>query len=123
MAYQPKFARKNHRVSPFFVLLGVIVVPISLALTAVLLGKMAQSLSRPKATAQAALHSGANDMGSIMIEENVVSSAGAHNSFDAEGIQSAIREAGFIPRLRDQLYRMRKYAPQTGELATSLQDA
>ena len=54
MAYQPKFARKNHRVSPFFVLLGVIVVPISLALTAVLLGKMAQSLSRPKATAQAA---------------------------------------------------------------------
>jgi cyclic dehypoxanthinyl futalosine synthase len=76
-----------------------------------------------KATAQAALHSGANDMGSIMIEENVVSSAGAHNSFDAEGIQSAIREAGFIPRLRDQLYRMRKYAPQTGELATSLQDA
>ena len=49
-----------------------------------------------KATAQAALHSGANDMGSIMIEENVVSSAGAHNSFDAEGIQSAIREAGFI---------------------------
>ena len=53
-AYQPKFARKNHRVSPFFVLLGVIVVPISLALTAVLLGKMAHSLSRPKATAQAA---------------------------------------------------------------------
>ena len=58
-----------------------------------------------------------------MIEENVVSSAGAHNSFDAEGIQSAIREAGFIPRLRDQLYRMREYALQTGELATSLQDA
>ena len=46
MAYQPKFARKRDRVSPFFVLLGVIVVPISLALTAVLLGKMAQSLSR-----------------------------------------------------------------------------
>ena len=42
-----------------------------------------------KATAQAALHSGANDMGSIMIEENVVSSAGAHNSFDAEGIHPA----------------------------------
>lgn len=39
MAYQPKFARKKDRVSPFFVLLGVIVVPISLALTAVLLGK------------------------------------------------------------------------------------
>ena len=62
-----------------------------------------------KATAQLALHSGANDMGSIMIEENVVSSAGAHNEFDAEGIQQAIREAGFIPQLRDQLYRKRDY--------------
>ena len=60
-----------------------------------------------KQTAQVALHSGANDMGSIMIEENVVSSAGADNSFDAEGIQRAIREAGFTPRLRDQLYRYR----------------
>ena len=60
-----------------------------------------------KATAQVALHSGANDMGSIMIEENVVSSAGANNRFDAEGIQQAIREAGFTPRLRDQLYRLR----------------
>jgi len=58
-------------------------------------------------TAQMALHSGANDMGSIMIEENVVSSAGAANSFDAAGIQKAIREAGFTPRLRDQLYRYR----------------
>ena len=62
-----------------------------------------------KATAQLALHSGANDLGSIMIEENVVSSAGAHNQFDAEGIQQTIREAGFIPRLRDQLYRPREY--------------
>ena len=61
-----------------------------------------------KATAQAALHSGATDMGSIMIEENVVSSAGAHNTFDAAGIQRAIREAGFRPLLRDQLYRPRE---------------
>ena len=60
-----------------------------------------------KQTAQVALHSGANDMGSIMIEENVVSSAGADNHFDAEGIQRAIREAGFTPRLRDQLYNFR----------------
>jgi cyclic dehypoxanthinyl futalosine synthase len=60
-----------------------------------------------KPTAQMALHSGANDMGSIMIEENVVSSAGADNRFDASGIQTAIREAGFIPVLRDQLYRPR----------------
>ena len=60
-----------------------------------------------KATAQVALHSGANDMGSIMIEENVVSSAGADQRFDAEGICRAIREAGFEPRLRDQLYHYR----------------
>ncbi|MBQ9138256.1 MAG: CofH family radical SAM protein [Alistipes sp.] len=59
-----------------------------------------------KQTAQIALHSGANDFGSIMIEENVVSSAGADNHFDADGIQRAIREAGFTPRLRDQLYNL-----------------
>ena len=59
-----------------------------------------------KQTAQVALHSGANDFGSIMIEENVVSSAGANNHFDAQGIQQAIREAGFTPRLRDQLYNL-----------------
>jgi cyclic dehypoxanthinyl futalosine synthase len=59
-------------------------------------------------TAQMTLHSGANDMGSIMIEERVVSSAGAQNSFDARGIQRTIREAGFTPTLRDQLYRIRK---------------
>ena len=60
-----------------------------------------------KQTAQLALHSGANDMGSIMIEENVVSSAGANNRFDREGICRAIREAGFTPRLRNQLYEYR----------------
>ncbi len=63
------------------------------------------TVGRP--TAQIALHSGANDFGSIMIEENVVSSAGANNSFSAEGIQQAIREAGFTPRLRNQLYQYR----------------
>jgi cyclic dehypoxanthinyl futalosine synthase len=59
------------------------------------------------AVAQAALHSGANDMGSIMIEENVVSSAGADHRFDAAGIQRTIREAGFEPRLRNQRYEYR----------------
>lgn len=60
-----------------------------------------------KATAQQALHWGANDLGSIMIEENVVSSAGARNRLDANDIRTAIREAGFIPRLRDQRYNLR----------------
>jgi cyclic dehypoxanthinyl futalosine synthase len=57
-----------------------------------------------KDTAQICLHSGANDFGSIMIEENVVSSAGASNKFDAKGIQDAIRETGFEPWLRNQKY-------------------
>ncbi len=60
-----------------------------------------------QSTAQLALHAGANDMGSIMIEENVVSSAGATERLDAEGIRRAIRDAGFIPRLRDQKYNYR----------------
>jgi cyclic dehypoxanthinyl futalosine synthase len=57
-----------------------------------------------KDTAQICLHAGANDFGSIMIEENVVSSAGAAHRFDADGMENAIREAGFIPQLRNQNY-------------------
>jgi cyclic dehypoxanthinyl futalosine synthase len=61
-----------------------------------------------KETAQLCLHAGANDFGSIMIEENVVSAAGAAFRFTANGIQEAIREAGFVPQLRDQQYRFRE---------------
>ena len=57
-----------------------------------------------KQTAQICLNAGANDFGSIMIEENVVSTAGANNHFNSEQIQEAIREAGFIPRYRNQKY-------------------
>ena len=64
-------------------------------------------LTAGKHIAQIALHSGANDMGSIMIEENVVSSAGATNSLDAEEMQNAILEAGFTPWLRNQKYEAR----------------
>src|ERR1051326_8755332 len=53
---------------------------------------------------QVALRFGANDMGSIMIEENVVSAAGAHNRADEQMLQFLIREAGFIPQQRDILY-------------------
>ena len=52
------------------------------------------------------LHAGANDLGSIMIEENVVSAAGANNRFNAEEIQSVIKEAGFVPGRRNQKYEM-----------------
>ena len=61
-----------------------------------------------KQTAQLCLHSGADDMGSIMIEENVVSAAGAPFRFTADGIQQAIRDAGYIPQLRDQQYNERE---------------
>ena len=61
-----------------------------------------------KATAQFCLHAGANDFGSIMMEEHVVSAAGADHHFDAPGIQEAIREAGFVPAQRDQEYQMAK---------------
>jgi cyclic dehypoxanthinyl futalosine synthase len=60
-----------------------------------------------KKTAQICLHAGANDFGSIMIEENVVSAAGAAFRFTADGIQNAIREAGFVPQLRNQQYEYR----------------
>lgn len=53
-----------------------------------------------KQVAQVCLHAGANDFGSIMIEENVVSAAGAAFRFTADGIQQAIRDAGFEPRAR-----------------------
>jgi cyclic dehypoxanthinyl futalosine synthase len=60
-----------------------------------------------KKIAQICLHSGANDFGSIMIEENVVSAAGAAFRFTADGIQEAIREAGYEPQLRNQEYEFR----------------
>jgi cyclic dehypoxanthinyl futalosine synthase len=54
---------------------------------------------------QVALRFGADDMGSIMIEENVVSAAGAHNTADERMLRYLIREAGFTPQQRDILYR------------------
>lgn len=60
-----------------------------------------------KQTAQICLHAGANDFGSIMIEENVVSAAGAPHRFTYKTIQDSIREAGFEPQLRNQQYEER----------------
>ena len=57
-----------------------------------------------KEIAMLSLQAGANDLGSIMIEENVVSAAGAVNRFNSSELQSIIREAGFIPRRRNQKY-------------------
>ncbi len=61
-----------------------------------------------KQTAQLCLNAGANDFGSIMLEENVVSAAGAPHRFTSKSIQEAIREAGFKPQLRNQQYEFRQ---------------
>lgn len=59
-------------------------------------------------TAQLTLHGGANDMGSIMLEENVVSAAGAPHRFTSESIVRCIKKAGFTPQLRNQKYEYRR---------------
>ncbi len=53
---------------------------------------------------QIALFFGANDMGSLMLEENVVSSAGTVHHLSLESIRRCIREAGYIPRQRNVFY-------------------
>lgn len=68
-----------------------------------------------KAVAEMCLHAGANDFGSIMIEENVVSAAGAPHRFTAKGIQDAIKEAGFEPQLRGQQYNYRELPAELEE--------
>jgi len=68
----------------------------------------ASRLTIGKEVAQVCLHAGANDFGSIMIEENVVSAAGAPHRFTSQGIQDAIREAGYEPQLRNQQYEFRE---------------
>ena len=56
-------------------------------------------------TCQVGLRFGGNDVGSIMIEENVVSAAGARNKASEEELRRIIRDAGFTPKQRDTLYR------------------
>lgn len=54
-----------------------------------------------------ALRFGANDMGSLMIEENVVAAAGTRFRTSEEEIRRAIQDAGYLPRRRDVLYRLK----------------
>ncbi|HSR66676.1 MAG TPA: cyclic dehypoxanthinyl futalosine synthase [Acidobacteriota bacterium] len=54
---------------------------------------------------QMALFFGANDVGSIMIEENVISTAGANYKAEASDLIKLVEEAGFTPLQRDTLYR------------------
>ena len=58
------------------------------------------------AIGQVALRYGANDFGSVMMEENVVSPAGASYRLRVEEIENAIRDAGYEPHRRDNWYRL-----------------
>jgi len=51
------------------------------------------------------LRFGGNDVGSVMLEENVVRSAGVANCTTEEELRRMIRDAGFMPKQRDTLYR------------------
>jgi cyclic dehypoxanthinyl futalosine synthase len=62
---------------------------------------------------QLALYFGANDMGSLMIEENVVASAGTVYHLTLEEIKRCIREAGYVPRQRNVFYELIDEKPAT----------
>jgi cyclic dehypoxanthinyl futalosine synthase len=64
----------------------------------------ASLLTVGKEIAILSLNAGANDLGSVMIEENVVSAAGSKNRFNKTEIQAVIKEAGFEPQKRNQKY-------------------
>ncbi|MFT4556926.1 MAG: cyclic dehypoxanthinyl futalosine synthase [Planctomycetaceae bacterium] len=68
---------------------------------------------------QIALSFGANDMGSLMIEENVVSQAGTVYHLSVETLRKCIREAGYIPRQRNVFYDYIDKADESGQGETS----
>jgi len=59
--------------------------------------------------AQVALFFGANDMGNVMIEENVIASTGVRNTITLEELIGVIRDAGFIPAQRNTYYEIIKF--------------
>ena len=60
---------------------------------------------------QIALRCGANDMGSLMIEENVVAAAGTSHHTTQSAIRRAIAEAGYVPRRRNVFYQLMAEPP------------
>lgn len=101
----PESARRDRKESPVNEFLRLI------AISRIVLHNIpniqASWLTTGLSAGQMALHGGANDLGSIMIEENVVSSTGKGETIlDAERMQKAIRDAGFTPALRNQRYEI-----------------
>ncbi len=67
-----------------------------------------------------ALFFGANDMGSLMIEENVVSKAGTVFHLTVEEIRRSIREAGYLPRQRNVHYQYIDAEPEPAAVVAAV---
>ncbi len=80
-------------------------------------------VTQGKKIGQLGLAFGADDMGSIMIEENVVSAAGAHYKMSQDEMEHLIRAAGFQPRQRTNLYERFVTRQETAELAARYRHA
>lgn len=74
-------------------------------------------VTQGKKIGQAGLAFGADDMGSIMIEENVVSAAGTHHKMTQDEMEHLIRSAGYEPKQRTNLYERFVTREETAELA------
>jgi cyclic dehypoxanthinyl futalosine synthase len=74
-------------------------------------------VTQGKKIGQAALAFGADDMGSIMIEENVVASAGTSYRMSQDEMEHLITSAGYIPKQRTNLYERLVTRADTAEMA------
>jgi cyclic dehypoxanthinyl futalosine synthase len=63
-------------------------------------------LTTSKETASVALHAGANDLGSIMLEENVVASTGVYGKMSVEEMKQLVTSSGFVPAQRNQKFEI-----------------
>ncbi|MGE5233184.1 MAG: cyclic dehypoxanthinyl futalosine synthase [Acidobacteriota bacterium] len=80
-------------------------------------------VTQGKKIGQTGLAFGADDMGSIMIEENVVSAAGTHYKMSQDEMEHLISAAGFTPRQRTNLYERIVTRQDTAELARQYRHA
>jgi cyclic dehypoxanthinyl futalosine synthase len=80
-------------------------------------------VTQGKKIGQAALAFGADDMGSIMIEENVVSAAGTQHRMSQDEMEHLIRAAGYEPKQRTNLYERFVTREETAELAARYRHA
>ena len=80
-------------------------------------------VTQGKKIGQTALAFGADDMGSIMIEENVVSAAGTQHRMSQDEMEHLIRAAGYNPRQRTNLYERLVTREETAPLAKQYRHA